>query len=105
MIVELLSELVKQGADELHVKVGQLPLLLKSGRVQKLDTKRLEPADTMGMMKSIMPERCQQEFRDTDNTEFSFDFGGKARLLVSVFRSGANVALIVQQIRASEGRC
>ena len=65
LIDKLLSACVKQGASDLHITTGQPPVLRLHGRMQKLKTKILEPADTQALMKSITPDRCQQEFQDS----------------------------------------
>jgi len=98
LIDKLLSAQVKQGASDLHITVGQPPVLRLHGRMQKLKTKVLEPSDTMGLMKSITPDRCQQEFQETGSTDFGFAFGDQARFRVSVFRQRGNVAIVLRQI-------
>ena len=98
LIDKLLSAQVKQGASDLHITVGQPPVLRLHGRMQKLKTKVLEAADTMGLMKSITPERCQQEFQETGSTDFGFAFGDQARFRVSIFRQRGNVAMVLRQI-------
>jgi len=98
LIDKLLSAQVKQGASDLHITVGQPPVLRMHGRMQKLKTKVLEPSDTMGLMKSITPDRCQQEFQESGSTDFGFAFGDQARFRVSVFRQRGNVALVLRQI-------
>ena len=98
LIDKLLSATVKQGASDLHITVGQPPVLRISGRMQKLKTKVLEPGDTMGLMKSITPERCQQEFQETGSADFGFAFGDAARFRVSIFRQRGNVAMVLRQI-------
>lgn len=98
LIDKLLSAQVKQGASDLHITVGQPPVLRLHGRMQKLKTKVLEPADTMGLMKSITPDRCQQEFQETGSTDFGFAFGEQARFRVSVFRQRGHVAMVLRQI-------
>jgi len=98
LIDKLLSAQVKQGASDLHISVGQPPVLRLHGRLQKLKTKVLEPADTMGLMKSITPERCQQEFQETGSADFGFAFGDQARFRVSIFRQKGNVSLVLRQI-------
>jgi twitching motility protein PilT len=98
LIDKLLSAQVKQGASDLHITVGQPPVLRLHGHMQKLKTKVLEPADTMGLMKSITPDRCQQEFQETGSTDFGFAFGDQARFRVSVFRQRGNVAMVLRQI-------
>ncbi len=98
LIDKLLSAQVKQGASDLHITVGQPPVLRLHGRLQKLKTKVLDAADTMGLMKSITPDRCQQEFQETGSTDFGFAFGDQARFRVSVFRQRGNVAIVLRQI-------
>lgn len=98
LIDKLLSAVVKQGASDLHITVGQPPVLRLSGRMQKLKTKVLEESDTMGLMKSITPERCQQEFTETGSTDFGFAFGEQARFRVSIFRQRGKVAMVLRQI-------
>ncbi len=98
LIDKLLSAAIKQGASDLHITVGQPPVLRLHGRMQKLKTKVLEAPDTMGLMKSITPDRCQQEFQETGSTDFGFAFGEQARFRVSIFRQRGNVAMVLRQI-------
>ena len=98
LIDKLLSAAVKQGASDLHITVGQPPVLRLHGRLQRLKTKVLEPADTTALMKSITPERCQQELQETGSTDFGFSFGDQARFRVSVFRQRGSLAMVLRQI-------
>jgi twitching motility protein PilT len=98
LIDKLLSAVVKQGASDLHITVGQPPVLRISGRMQKLKTKVLEESDTMALMKSITPDRCQQEFQEKGGCDFGFAFGDAARFRVSVFRQRGKVAMVLRQI-------
>ena len=98
LIDKLLSAQVKQGASDLHITTGQPPVLRLHGRMQKLKTKVLDASDTMGLMKSITPDRCQQEFNETGSTDFGFAFGDQARFRVSVFRQRGDVAMVLRQI-------
>jgi twitching motility protein PilT len=98
LIDKLLSAQVKQGASDLHISVGQPPVLRLHGHMQKLKTKVLEPADTIALMKSITPDRCQQEFQETGSADFGFAFGDQARFRVSIFRQKGNVSMVLRQI-------
>jgi twitching motility protein PilT len=98
LIDKLLSAQVKQGASDLHISVGQPPVLRIHGRLQRLKTKVLEPADTLALMKSITPDRCQQEFQEKGGADFGFAFGDQARFRVSIFRQKGNVSMVLRQI-------
>jgi twitching motility protein PilT len=98
LIDKLLQTVVSRKASDLHITVGQPPVLRMDGRMQKLETKVLEPEDTVSLMKSITPERCQQELQEVGGTDFGFAFGDMARFRVSVFKQRGNVAMVLRQI-------
>ncbi len=97
-IDRLLETCVRQGASDLHLHVGQPPILRIHGRLRALKTQVLEPADTVGLMKSITPERCQQELQEEGGTDFGFAFGDKGRFRVAVFKQRGNVSVVLRLI-------
>jgi twitching motility protein PilT len=98
LIDKLLHAVVKQGASDLHITVGQPPVIRHDGHMVKLKTKVLEATDTMGLMKSIAPDRCQQELQAVGGSDFAFAFGDMARFRVSIFKQRGNVAMVLRQI-------
>jgi len=100
LIDKLLQTVVNRKASDLHITVGQPPVLRIDGRLVKLDTKVLEPEDTVALMKSISPERCQQELQEVGGADFGFAFGEMARFRVSIFKQRGNVAMVLRQIPA-----
>ena len=98
LIDKLLHTVVNRGASDLHLAVGQPPVLRVHGRLLKLETKVLTPDDTVALMKSITPERCQQELQEQGGTDFGFAFGDMARFRVSVFKQKGHTGLVLRQI-------
>ncbi|MDZ7619018.1 MAG: PilT/PilU family type 4a pilus ATPase, partial [Patescibacteria group bacterium] len=98
LIDKLLQTVVNRKASDLHITVGQPPALRLDGRIVRLETKVLEPADTVALMKSITPERCQQELQEVGGADFGFAFGDMARFRVSIFKQRGNVAMVLRQI-------
>jgi len=98
LIDKLLETVVVRNASDLHIAVGQPPVLRLHGRLVKLETKILEPDDTISLMKSITPERCQQELQEVGGTDFGFAFGDKARFRVSVFKQRGYTGMVLRQI-------
>ncbi|RPJ18878.1 MAG: type IV pili twitching motility protein PilT, partial [Planctomycetaceae bacterium] len=94
----LLHACVTQGASDIHISVGRPPVLRLDGHLRSLETKVLEPDDTTGLMKSITPDRCQQELQEEGGTDFGFAFGDAARFRVSVFRQKGNISMVLRQI-------
>ncbi|MCH8193989.1 MAG: type IV pili twitching motility protein PilT, partial [Planctomycetes bacterium] len=57
----LLQACYEQDASDIHLTVGRPPVFRMDGRLRALETKVLGPEDTVGLMKSITPERNQQQ--------------------------------------------
>jgi twitching motility protein PilT len=98
LIDKLLQTVVSRKASDLHITVGQPPVIRLDGRLLRLETKVLEPEDTSDLMKSITPERCQQELQEVGGADFGFAFGDAARFRVSVFKQRGYVAMVLRQI-------
>ena len=98
LIDKLLEACVKQDASDIHITVGQPPVFRLHGRMRKLETKILESDDTVALMKSISPERCQRELQEQGGSDFGFAFGDKARFRVSIFKQRGNIAMVLRKI-------
>jgi twitching motility protein PilT len=94
----LLDVVIKQDGSDLHIAVGRKPTVRMGGRLRDLNTKVLEPEDTMQLMKSITPEKNQQELQEKGGTDFGFAFGTAARFRVSVFRQKGVISMVLRQI-------
>jgi twitching motility protein PilT len=97
-IDRLLDTVVRRGASDLHLAVGKPPTLRLHGHLRELQTKTLEPEDTMSLMKSITPDRVQQEFEETGSGDFAFAYGEEARFRVAIFKQKGNCSLVLRQI-------
>ncbi|MDP7070449.1 MAG: PilT/PilU family type 4a pilus ATPase [Phycisphaerales bacterium] len=97
-IDRLLDTVIRQDASDLHISVGRKPTLRLSGRLRSLDTKVLDNEDAVALMKSITPERCQQELQEHGSTDFGFAYGDRARFRVAVFRQRGNVSIALRLI-------
>ena len=98
LIDKLLEACVKQGASDIHITTGQPPVFRLHGRLRQLETKTLESDDTVALMKSITPERCQRELQEMGSADFGFAYGEKARFRVSIFKQRGDIAMVLRQI-------
>ena len=94
----LLQACVAQGGSDIHIVVGRPPIFRVDGKLRALETKVLDPNDTVSLMKSIAPERSQQELQEEGGADFGFAFGDVARFRVSIFRQRGNVSMVLRQI-------
>jgi len=97
-IDKLLEACIKQGASDIHLYVGRPPMLRLHGRLRSLDTRVLDPDDTIALMKAITPERNQQELQEQGGTDFGFEFGEAGRFRTSVFQQRGKISLCLRLI-------
>lgn len=97
-IDRLLETVIRVGGSDIHIHCGRPPVLRVHGRLRSLETKVLEPDDTVALMKSVTPERNQQELQEEGGTDFGFAFGDAGRFRVSVFRQKGNISMVLRLI-------
>jgi twitching motility protein PilT len=78
--------------------VGRPPVLRIHGHLRNLETKVLEPEDTIALMKSITPERNQQELQEEGGTDYGFAFGDAGRFRVAIFKQKGNISMVLRLI-------
>jgi twitching motility protein PilT len=97
-IDKLLHTVIQLKASDLHIAVGQPPVIRHHGRMRRLDAKDLTPDDTTGLMKSITPDRCQQELQEVGGADFAIEFVDGFRFRVAVFKQRGNIGLVLRRI-------
>jgi twitching motility protein PilT len=97
-IDKLLATVIQLKASDLHIAVGQPPVIRHHGRMRRLDTKVLEQDDTTALMKSITPDRCQQELQEKGGADFAIEFTDGVRFRVALFKQRGNIGLVLRRI-------
>src|SRR5438874_1276814 len=97
-IDRLLETTVRRSASDLHLAVGKPPTLRLHGHLRELQTKVLEPEDTVSLMKAITPERIQQEYEEAGSGDFGFAYGEEARFRVAIFKQKGHCSLVLRKI-------
>jgi twitching motility protein PilT len=97
-IDKLLQFVVSKNGSDLHLHVGRSPVVRLHGRLRPLETEILGPEDTVTLMRSITPDRNQQELDAVGSTDFGFSYQDKARFRVAVFKQRGYVSLALRLI-------
>src|SRR5438445_5236489 len=95
---KLLSTVIGNKASDLHITVGQPPVIRHHGRMRRLDTKSLDNDDTVALMKSITPDRCQQELQEKGGSDFAIEYTNGVRFRVAVFKQRGSIGLVLRRI-------
>src|SRR5438128_8406554 len=98
LIDKLLTTVIQMKASDLHIAVGQPPVIRHHGRMRRLDTKVLDSDDTVGLMKSITPDRCQQELQEVGGADFAIEYTDGYRFRVAIFKQRGNIGMVLRRI-------
>ncbi len=97
-IDKVLSAAIRQDAEDIFFTVGRPPMLRLNDAIEPLPTEVLTREDTSALMKSITPERYQQELQETGSADYGFEFQGKAAFRVGAFRQQGNITIVLRLI-------
>lgn len=93
----LLDAVIQRGASDLHLQVGQAPVLRISGEMTPLDLPVLTPENTSEIVTSILPSHDQERLQQHGGADFAIPHGG-SRFRVSVLRAKGNYGLVFRLI-------
>jgi twitching motility protein PilT len=98
----LLRALVESGSSDLHLRVGEPPILRRHGEMARMEAEAtLTPGPLEAMLRSIMPDRNKEEFAETSDTDFAYEITGLARFRANVLRDRKGVAAVFRVIPAT----
>lgn len=95
---KLLNTIIQAKASDLFITVGSKPCLKKGGHYRLMETKVLNNDDTVALMKSITPDRCQQELQEVGGADFAIEYTGGVRFRVAVFRQRGSLGIVMRRI-------
>ena len=85
-IDELLGQLVKESGSDLHIRVGEPPILRVHGELKRLEREKLTAPQVNSMLLSIMPDRNYEEYVRTNDTDFAHEIADLARFRANAFK-------------------
>ena len=98
-IDELFHQMLDVKASDLHLKSEKIPMVRIDGSITPLPGRpALEGAHLQQMVFDIMPDRNREEFQATNDTDFAYALGKRARMRCNVFRDIAGVGAVFRQI-------
>ena len=96
---DLLLITVQEQASDLHISVGQPPIIRINGRLVPLvKMKELTPEDTQALAFELMTGDQQQRFLNEKEIDFSYTIGGKARFRINIFFLRGNISSALRLI-------
>ncbi len=104
---DLIVTVIRENASDIHFSVGRRPTIRVSGSLVPLAKKNiLTTEDTLGFLTELTPEEKKEEFLQTQELDFSYEYGQEARFRcnASFQRGSISIAmrLIPRKIRTLE---
>jgi len=90
-IIDFLRTAVQKTASDIHVKVGNPPILRIDGRIVPTEYKSLTPADTRQALYSLMNTEQRQQFEQNREIDIALTIDGLARFRVNVYFEQGNI--------------
>ena len=98
-IQELLRKLVSSGSSDLHLRVGEPPIIRKSGEMMRLEGyEPLTVEEMEALIFAIMPERNRTEFGERNDTDFAYEILDLARFRANALRDRKGPAAVFRVI-------
>lgn len=95
---ELLEEMVKMNASDLHLTVGAPPVVRVDGKLQRLNYDMLNSEQTKKLAYSMLNEKQKMKFEQNWELDFSFGIEQMSRFRCNLFIQRGNVAVVLRQI-------
>ena len=100
-IDQLLKKLATEGGSDLHLRVGEPPIIRRHGEMKRLSefpaltNERLEL-----MLRSIMPNRNRNEYEELNDTDFAYEIADVARFRANALRDHHGAGAVFRVIPA-----
>jgi twitching motility protein PilT len=98
-IQEMLRKLVSSGSSDLHLRVGEPPIIRKSGEMHRLPGYETLTVDEVeALLLSIMPERNKAEYAESNDTDFAYEILDLARFRANALKDRKGPAAVFRVI-------
>ena len=97
----LLRALVAARGSDLHLRVGEPPVIRASGELERLDERPLDPAALEAMLVAVMPERDRAQYAATGDADYAYEIEGVARFRANALRDRHGPAGVFRVIPAT----
>jgi len=98
-IDDLLKIAVERGASDLHLKVGNHPVLRIDGTLHPMvELKRLMQENTIAMAFAMMNEQQKEKFKTDHELDMAYSVAGLGRFRCNVFRQRGAVGIVLRVI-------
>ena len=93
-----LEKAVKSDVSDIHIKVGEKPMVRRDGVILKLDMPVIEKDDMDYIVNHIIPDFIKDRLAEATDLDFSYNLKGISRFRVNLARSMTEYSLVMRVI-------
>ena len=97
----LLRRLVEKSGSDLHLRVGEPPIIRMHGEMTRIDAQPLTNDRLESMLLAIMPDRNRHEYTELNDTDFAYEITGLARFRCNALRDRKGAGAVARVIPAT----
>jgi twitching motility protein PilT len=95
----LLRTLAENAGSDLHLIVGQPPVIRVDGQLRRIAGKPLTPDDTALIAQAIIPPERRSMLMSQNEVDFAHSLAGVGRFRVNVFRQRGSLSIVLRRVR------
>jgi len=97
-IVEFLKQAVSIGASDVHLQVGEHPVIRRDGKIIKIDMPVLSEHEVTDACRELAPLHLKSEVLTMLDVDFAYEIKGISRFRVNVSKQLAKYAVVIRTI-------
>jgi twitching motility protein PilT len=100
-IEKLMAAAARNKASDLHLKVGQKPILRVNTVIHEVGSRQLMGDDVKKLVYDIMTEMQRDRFETEHDLDFAYSIPGIGRFRINVFHERGNVAVAMRRVNTT----
>jgi twitching motility protein PilT len=98
-LTSLLRALAESAGSDLHLIVGQPPIIRVDGELRRLPGSPIMPDDTVQVAQTIIPHDRRDQLAHQKEIDFAYTVAGLGRFRVNVFRQRGSISIVLRRVR------
>lgn len=97
-LLSLLTNAVKEGVSDVHLRANEAPIVRKNGRIVKTNLEPLSDSDLESIVKATLPPIFENRIHRDFDLDFSYEIKGVSRFRINLSRELGHIALVFRLI-------
>ena len=93
-----LKKAISIGASDIHLRIGERPIIRRDGKIIKIDMPALTEEDLNTALNIMVPRTARSQANTAFDFDFSYEIKGVSRFRVNFSRQLGNTALVIRSI-------